>query len=171
MKTCSICNEDKELVEFYKHKATKDGLDGRCKPCKKAYVESLKYRTDLKVPAVPKVCNTCGVMKSVSGYNTDIKNSDGLRKECRECKRDITILKRYGLTPADHTDLYDSQQGRCDICLKDIEQYAKSTHCDHSHSSGKVRGLLCSHCNLVLGHAMDIPEVLRRAANYLEKHK
>jgi hypothetical protein len=42
---------------------------------------------------------------------------------------------------------------------------------DHCHASGKFRGWLCSHCNLILGHAGDDPHLLRRLADYLEKNK
>ena len=33
MKKCTYCNEVKPLSEFGKHKAGKDGLRSRCKPC------------------------------------------------------------------------------------------------------------------------------------------
>jgi hypothetical protein len=37
MKTCNKCNIEKELSEFYKHPKNKDGLDDRCKLCRKEY--------------------------------------------------------------------------------------------------------------------------------------
>jgi len=33
MKVCKKCNQEKEYLEFYKHKATKDGYDSWCKAC------------------------------------------------------------------------------------------------------------------------------------------
>ncbi len=36
-KTCTKCNQDKELAEFYKRKDSPDGLRNDCKECRKAY--------------------------------------------------------------------------------------------------------------------------------------
>lgn len=40
---------------------------------------------------------------------------------------------------------------------------------DHCHATNKFRGWLCNRCNLVLGHAKDDPELLRKLADYLHK--
>jgi hypothetical protein len=43
-------------------------------------------------------------------------------------------------------------------------------HIDHDHKSGKVRGLLCSCCNTGIGFLKDDPRIMRKAADYVERH-
>jgi len=53
MKKCSKCKEEKEFVDFHKHKKTKDGYTSRCKECslndKKEYYEKNKDKVKKKV--------------------------------------------------------------------------------------------------------------------------
>ncbi|MFE6227458.1 endonuclease VII domain-containing protein [Streptomyces sp. NPDC057854] len=41
-------------------------------------------------------------------------------------------------------------------------------HVDHDHRTGKVRGVLCFSGNAALGQFKDRPDVIRRAAAYVE---
>jgi hypothetical protein len=42
-------------------------------------------------------------------------------------------------------------------------------HIDHDHDTGKVRGVLCHHCNVALGMARSDPRVLRGLISYIER--
>lgn len=77
-------------------------------------------------------------------------------------------LKKYGLTPELKAEMCEGQNGCCAIC-GNLFKDARDTHVDHNHSTGIVRGILCSRCNLVLGHAKDSQIILRSAIKYLKK--
>lgn len=68
--------------------------------------------------------------------------------------------------------------GQCNICGK-----TANLAVDHDHKTNKFRGLLCSNCNMGLGHFKDDPMLLEfaqiylmlstgdmQAEEYLEKH-
>ena len=78
--------------------------------------------------------------------------------------RDSTLRRKYGITVADYEAIREAQQGRCALCGA---MPTESMHVDHCHKTGRVRGLLCGHCNKGLGLFRDDPELLRRAIAYL----
>ena len=63
--------------------------------------------------------------------------------------------------------MLDNQGHVCMICKKDINEH--SSHIDHSHVTGKVRGILCEKCNKGLGQFDDNIEYLNNAIKYLSK--
>jgi recombination endonuclease VII len=77
-------------------------------------------------------------------------------------------LKAYGITAEDFTRMLAEQDNRCAIC-GNVFSGPKHTHIDHSHVTGQVRALLCSHCNPGLGHFHDDPVLLQRAIDYLRR--
>lgn len=82
-------------------------------------------------------------------------------------------LKRaFGLSTEGYGLLLKQQDYRCAICGDtDPGKSGDINLCvDHDHVTGKIRGLLCHPCNLMLGKAHDDAERLRKAANYLDYH-
>ena len=81
------------------------------------------------------------------------------------------LMHHYGISIIEYDALYKKQKGFCAICPKKLpEGFSKNKHVDHDHKKGIVRGLLCSSCNLLLGHAKDNPEILIKASKYLKKY-
>lgn len=86
-------------------------------------------------------------------------------------------LKRYGITFDDYNQLREKQNYCCAICGKNEEDIpqgrAKRTQTalavDHSHETGKVRGLLCIGCNTILGKCYEDVSILKRAVKYLQE--
>ena len=62
--------------------------------------------------------------------------------------------------------MLDAQDYLCAICKGGPDGRGR-LHVDHDHESGRVRGLLCSNCNLGLGKFKDDPALVREAARYL----
>lgn len=62
--------------------------------------------------------------------------------------------------------MMEDQQGLCAIC-KRPPRAGTGLVLDHCHDSGKLRGLLCSSCNLAIGLLQDDPDQLDAAAQYL----
>ena len=58
----------------------------------------------------------------------------------------------------------------CMICGISEEELGRKLDVDHCHASGKVRGVLCNPCNMMLGHAKDNAKLLKAAAQYLKEY-
>ncbi len=63
------------------------------------------------------------------------------------------MKKKYGLQAGEFQSMYETQNGKCRICKEEVELWNRSTHVDHDHKTGKIRGILCENCNKMLGHA------------------
>lgn len=79
-------------------------------------------------------------------------------------------LKKYGITADDYDAISAEQNGVCAIC-KDICVSGNALAVDHCHETGKVRGLLCGHCNTGLGKFRDDIDLLKIAIDYLIKSR
>lgn len=76
--------------------------------------------------------------------------------------------RKYGITPEEAVAMFEAQGSVCKICKSDTPGSSKNWHVDHCHSTGKVRGILCNHCNLMLGYAKDNQQILCAAIEYLQ---
>lgn len=83
------------------------------------------------------------------------------------CLRRANLASReYGVTPNILSELLETQGYVCGICETPIGTWFDG-NIDHNHKTGKVRGILCMHCNFLLGHAKDNPDTLQKAIGYL----
>lgn len=77
---------------------------------------------------------------------------------------------KYGITVEEWDALFASQGNACAVCkTQSPGGRFGQWQTDHCHKTNLVRGILCHHCNLILGHAKDTPEILRAAIAYLER--
>ncbi|RPE45190.1 recombination endonuclease VII [Streptomyces sp. Ag109_O5-1] len=176
-KHCRKCGRDLPPAAFARDKNRRDGLQVRCRECvaeygaahyrrrREAIGKTVREKVD--VPAGHKRCPQCEVVKPHSEWERNKSSSDGWASYCRACRAErnrVSYVKRkYGLTEVERDALIASQRGVCCICLS-----APAAHVDHCHETGRVRGVLCFSCNAALGQFKDQPEVIRRAAAYVE---
>lgn len=96
------------------------------------------------------------------GRHGDYCSSDCHKKAWSRRK----VLRKRSWTEKEFQKQLQRQGYACLLCLMPFEARAPSI--DHSHTTGKVRGLLCNQCNTALGMAKESPETLRRMIAYLE---
>jgi len=112
-----------------------------------------------------KKCPGCRQMKSESLFYSltrknnrrclDCRNNGvGIRPYDKERSRWAQIKHRYGITQDEFNSISTAQGHKCAICTGPIEVV------DHCHTTGVVRGLLCQHCNSMLGYARDNTDTL-----------
>lgn len=98
------------------------------------------------------------------------------RKANPDKAKNIDLRKSLGIDLPQYSAMIEQQKGVCALCsLPETGKHPNGTTrmlaVDHCHQTGKIRALLCSHCNKALGGFKDSPQLLRKAAEYIEKHK
>ena len=102
--------------------------------------------------------------KTRSRHNSNNPN----RLRDYDMNRKKNLLQNYGLTVEQYAEMVSTQSYLCGICGVDFRVESRMPHVDHDHVTGKVRGILCHNCNLMLGQAKDNVETLKNAIAYLE---
>jgi hypothetical protein len=90
-------------------------------------------------------------------------------EQYRLINRRYYLKKAFGITPDEWDAKFAAQDKKCAICGCVKPRGGKWAY-DHSHASGVHRGIICMFCNTVLCKMNDDPTLLRKAAEYLEKH-
>lgn len=137
---CTKCLSPLTEENWVVNKSKKRGFRERCRKCHKEDVKD--YRKKLKVNFPVKF----------KKQNRDV----ALRR----------ILRNFGVTINEYEMLLLKQKGVCAICKE--EERGKNLAVDHDHKTGRVRGLLCSRCNTVLGRVEDRVDLLKNMISYLQ---
>lgn len=116
---------------------------------------------------------------SPCGYN--LQTPEGRRSYIKEQRtinplkfREWELQKKFNIGLAEYQVMFDAQKGVCAICSKPETAFRKGKSVplavDHDHTTGKIRGLLCTACNIAIGALQDSAKVIRSAADYLDKY-
>ncbi len=137
-----------------------------------------------------KVCSNCKIEKEESEF---YKKSYVLKKtgapllshQCKVCDKACMTLKRkepgyqknadlkhtFGIDIFEYERIQRKQNFRCEICNIHQDELKRNLAVDHCHSTGKIRGLLCTNCNTALGKLKESEEIAVNLLHYIKKHK
>jgi hypothetical protein len=149
MKQCSNCKELKSLDQYYTNAKTNKRTGTKCRECFKAYSREWKKNNKERKKELDK--------------NWYIANGEYRRAQIRQ--------QKFGISAEQYKAMLQTQSELCGICGKHQSTFNKGLAVDHCHTSGKIRGLLCSYCNLMLGNSLDNIETLTKAIDYLRRNQ
>lgn len=183
-KVCLNCNILKPICDFYGRHVSKNDW---CKNCLR------KARKN--VPPGKKFCTICKEAKDIEEFHPDVVHGKPrITSWCEPCnKKRTNDLNRarydpregrsqhlhytYGITLEEYEAMLRQQGGVCAIC-KQPETYLhprwktpNNLVVDHNHKTGKIRALLCQHCNRALGLLRDDIEFTKTVLQYLLEHQ
>lgn len=119
-------------------------------------------------PECPQRFDTARALQTHLGFRH--KSAFTRTRNRPEVQREWNLRSKYGIGLADYEALLLFQGGRCAICSATAADLTtRHLHVDHDHITGRIRGLLCSHCNRALGNVRDDAGRLRRLADYLDR--
>ncbi len=189
-KCCTRCTKEKEVDNFYKGRAD----------CKICYLTSRReYSKKYKKENKEKIRNSNKEYKEenkkylakcsqqykkknkekILRYNKEYKeeNKEDLSKYAKEYKKEnkekISIayrFRKYGLTDEAFRKMLSVQNNLCYICGLPFTTGKHKLTIDHDHATGKVRKLLHSQCNLLLGVLENNRDLLVKIQIYLKEH-
>ena len=129
-----------------------------CSQCRKEQSPSEFYNSGKYLQAH---CKSCGRERSKEYYHKNKHKASFKENEKRK-----QLHKSYGLSLEEYNKRLERQGGVCVICgSKDSH---RKLSVDHDHETGRIRGLLCSSCNIAIGLLGDNACGVRKALDYLE---
>ena len=168
-KVCTKCGQTLPATTefFYKNAGGKFGLTPRCKPCVNKDNAEVAAKTD------PEHKRILANARAKRYYENNLEKArESSRNSAAKARNDPTKREKIyarkraggaGLTPEKIETIKQAQNNKCAICGDE-----NPTDLDHCHKTGKIRWLLCKHCNRGLGAFRDNPNFLRKAANMLD---
>lgn len=146
MKVCKACGQPKARKEFPAEK----GLV--CKPCWADRMRKWRRENIERVTAKQKEANRRRKKNKPSEYYRE--------------RWKASLKTRYGIGIEKYEEMLIAQDGRCGICAAQVAN-DRNLDVDHDHSTGEVRGLLCTRCNQGVGFLEWIGSKITIAQDYL----
>lgn len=164
MRRCSKCGAEKGESEFGKDASRKGGLRSWCRECERAYHQSPAARMRRRAYERDRMRDPSHRERVRHRARERYRNDPAFR----ERQAAYTAARKYGI-PVDAVRRLQSQ-ANCDCCGKALPEHAMHRHIDHCHETGRVRGMVCRQCNLIMqGPASECIARMRCCIAYLSE--
>ncbi len=167
---CLTCKNDKAETAFYRHPSIQpDGIRKRCNECRNKY----RRGAHAKDPEITRQQSRAWIEKNKARVYEMSRLS---RRNNKDRYKGYALKKSFGISLDTYRMLYENQNGLCYLCekperIKDQNGATRRLAMDHDHQTGTLRRLLCWQCNTGIGKLYDSPDLLRKAAEYIERYK
>lgn len=96
-----------------------------------------------------------------------------IKEKRRDYFKNNTLMRKFGISLDEYNRMCVHQNNKCLICgceeqALSKDKRRKSLAVDHCHITGKIRGLLCSRCNIALGLLDEDITIFEKAIKYLK---
>lgn len=85
-------------------------------------------------------------------------------------RRNRHLRTKWNMTNDEFESMAMNQNLCCAICGIHESNLNQSLSIDHCHATGKIRALLCRHCNLGIGFFKENVKSLEKAIEYIKQH-
>lgn len=115
-------------------------------------------------------CSPCRAKRTQRYYAENPDARKAYREKAgKEKLKDQQLRTIFDISLEMYNIMLINQNDSCATCYRHKSIFNKALVVDHDHKTGKIRGLLCSDCNLSLGMVKDNVATLFNLGNYLEK--
>ena len=160
-KVCKKCHESKDEKKFSLRSDT-GKRRGVCSSCRSS--------TPSRDPEVQR-------RYKLDHYYRHLKANQARSRAWNQAHPDqrleTSLRYRFGITKKQFDAMVGEQKELCAACqLPETATDSRTgklrrLHVDHNHETGKVRGLLCTRCNLAVGYLKDDPQRAQGILTYL----
>lgn len=159
-KVCSKCKKRKLRKHFKYTKLYTNGLYCWCFDCSRK--QGRDYRKRNRKRLHRKWKKWIAVPGNREKYNA-ARRRDYHTPWGKYRRKDSDYRRKYGVTLERFNKIAKRQKYKCKIC-KERRRLAA----DHNHKTGKFRGAICIHCNVIIGRIDRNPILLKNLQKYLK---
>lgn len=155
-KICCKCKHNKPLEDFARDKNNRDGRTYDCKKCRSIIYKKWMLDNPKK-------------HKETQDRYAPYRKEYYQQPEQKLKYRKRFIERKYGISYEEYEKMVDLQRNVCYVCNRP-EPDKRNAHLaiDHCHKTGKIRKLLCSRCNKIVGGLEENEDLAEKIKQYIK---